>query len=90
MINQVEDKKVVRRINKLKRLFKHYGLRPYAFSPGMRSYVLDEGDLFVDFNDNALKFVVPLLEELVKHRMHGSLGMGIKSKKKWWKRKEVV
>ena len=88
-----EEKRVARKISNLKRLFNHFDLKPFAFDPGVRCYTRSTYgiDIFVDFDDNALKFIVPLLKELVKYRMYGKqFGMDFTSKKKWWKRKEVI
>lgn len=86
-----EEKREARKYKNISRLFKHFGLEPFAWHPGVRSFVPGHGNLFVDLDDNALKFIVPLLKELVKYRIYGTqFGMDFKSKRDWWKRKEVI
>lgn len=70
-----KDKIVVKRIQKTQKLLSKFGLKAYAFDPGVACYVIEEingrkphSNSNIEFNSDTWKWLEPLLKELVQLR----------------------
>lgn len=66
-----ERKEVVDRIKKITRLLLRFNIQAFAFGPGVRGYIIGHGTDVVDFDETTLKYMTPLLKELIKWREYG-------------------
>lgn len=83
-----KDKIVVKRIQKTQKLLSKFGLKAYAFDPGVACYVIEEingrkpySNSNIEFNGATWKWLEPLLKELVKLRK-GKVESGKKKRSK--------
>lgn len=66
-----ERKEALNRIKRITRLLLRFDIQAFAFGPGVRGYIIGHGTDIVDFDETTLKYMTPLLKELVKWREYG-------------------
>jgi hypothetical protein len=76
------DKQIVARIQKIQKLLKHFGVKVYAFDPGVRCYI-EKTTYNMDFDSVEWEWLQSLLRELLGYREYcKKYNMDTKGRKK--------